>query len=700
MSQSLYITSAEVRAGKGMAALGVMDVLARRVGKIGLFFPVLPYAASEEPFVELLVEKYDLDIDINEVCPMTYDDIANFITAGQPERIISTAVEAFAAMRSKYEFVLIIGTNYVGPAAASELELNAMLAANLGSPVLMVVSGADKNQDQMRTSMSNAANVLEEHGCSLVATIVNRVAPELHEQVTAQLATSDAESPVYVLRDVPLLSALTVDEVARGLHGKVIAGEGPDMQREVDRYVAGSGHVPMVLGLLNAGTLLVAAGDRADLAVAAAAVASSPEMPSPAGLVLTCGVEPDPVTAQLLESAHLPVIVVEPDTYQTLHALDQLHGQIRAGSRRKIAAALAEFTAGVDSEELANRIQLSHTSVVTPLMFQVNLLERARADRRCIVLPEGDDERILRAADELLHGDIVDLILLGKPAELQAKSLHLGLDISHAKIMNPDDSELIQEFAEEYARVRAHKGMTVTEALDRMVDPSYFGTMLVHLGYADGMVSGATHTTAETIRPALEFIKTVPEVSLVSSTFLMCLPDKVLAFADCAVNPDPTDKQLAEIASSTADTAKAFGIDPRVAMLSYSTGQSGSGEDVIKVRNATQYLQTMRPDLPIAGPIQYDAAVDLDVGRSKMPGNEVAGRATVLIFPDLNAGNTAYKAVQRSANAVAVGPVLQGLKKPVNDLSRGCTVPDIVNTVAITAIQAQSTPAHSATVEG
>lgn len=445
----------------------------------------------------------------------------------------------------------------------------------------------------------------------------------------------------------------------------------------------------MVLGLLDAGTLLVAAGDRADLAVAAAAVASTPDMPMPAGVVLTCGVIPDDLTVKLLRSAQLPVIVVTPDTYQTLHTLDQLRGEIRPGNRRKIAAALSEFTSHVNREELSHVIQISNTSVVTPLMFQVNLLERARADRRHIVLPEGTEERILRAADELLHGGICYITLLGDPTQVRAKAKSLGLSLGDAQIIDPVSSPYLQEFAAEYTRLRAHKGMTLAEALDRMTDESYFGTMLVHMGYADGMVSGATHTTAETIRPALEVIKTTPGVSLVSSTFLMCLPDRVLAFADCAVNPDPTSAQLADIAASTVATAAAFGIEPRVAMLSYSTGESGTGEDVEKVRLATELLVAAFPDLPVAGPIQYDAAVDESVGRSKMPGNSVAGRATVLIFPDLNSGNTAYKAVQRSSNAVAVGPVLQGLRKPVNDLSRGCTVPDIVNTVAITAIQAQ-----------
>jgi phosphate acetyltransferase len=445
----------------------------------------------------------------------------------------------------------------------------------------------------------------------------------------------------------------------------------------------------MVLSLLEAGTLLVAAGDRADLAVAAAAVASSSDLPSPAGLVLTCGVIPDELTIKLLESSNLPVIAVEPDTYQTLHTLDQLRGLIRAGSRRKIAAALSEFAQAVDAEDLTNRIRLSVSETVTPLMFSVEVMERARAHQQHIVLPEGTDERILRATDELIHGGICKLTLLGDPAEVNAKANHLGLDLSSIEIINPETSELRQVFAEEYTRLRAHKGVALDDALDRMADPSYFGTMLVHMGYADGMVSGATHTTAETIRPSLEIIKTAPGVSLVSSAFLMCMPDKVLAFADCAVNPEPNAEQLAEIALSTAATAKAFGIEPRIAMLSYSTGSSGTGEEVEKVRLATSILAASHPELPLAGPIQYDAAVDEGVAKTKMPNNPVAGRATVLIFPDLNSGNTAYKAVQRSSNAIAVGPVLQGLRKPVNDLSRGCTVPDIVNTVAITAIQAQ-----------
>ena len=691
MPKSLYITAAQNRAGKALAALGVMDMLASQVGRIGIFRPVVGDIPARDPLVELLLNQYSLNQTYEEACPYTYSDIAHYLEAGQPDKVIAAAVEAFQQLKQRFDFILIVGTDYVSAAAGTELELNAELAANLASPVLLVVSGVEKNVEDVEIATGHATHVLQEHGCSVVATIVNRVDPRIADDIRREINEKSlpGDSPTYVLNEVPVLAALTVGEVATGLHGVVLAGDGPNLQREVERYVAGSGHVPVVLGLLDAGTLLVAAGDRSDLAVAAAAVASAPNMPMPAGVVLTCGVIPDDLTIQLLRSAHLPAIAVTPDTYQTLHTLDQLRGEIRPGNRRKIAAALAEFTSHVDREELSHVIQISSTSVVTPLMFQVSLLERARANKRHIVLPEGTEERILRAADELLHGGICSITLLGDPSEVRARAKSFGLSLGDAEIIDPIHSSHLEEFAAEYAHLRAHKGVTLADALDRMSDASYFGTMLVHMGYADGMVSGATHTTAETIRPALEVIKTTPDVSLVSSTFLMCLPDRVLAFADCAVNPDPTAQQLADIAASTVSTAVAFGIDPRVAMLSYSTGESGSGEDVDKVRLATELLETAFPDLPVAGPIQYDAAVDEGVGRSKMPDNNVAGRATVLIFPDLNSGNTAYKAVQRSSNAVAIGPVLQGLRKPVNDLSRGCTAPDIVNTVAITAIQAQ-----------
>jgi phosphate acetyltransferase len=306
-------------------------------------------------------------------------------------------------------------------------------------------------------------------------------------------------------------------------------------------------------------------------------------------------------------------------------------------------------------------------------------------------LPEGDDDRILLAADALIKQNVVDLTILGHKENIQAslKRLNLDLDLDKINIINPGTFERFEEYANTLYELRKTKNVSLQMARDLMLDVSYFGTMMVYKGEADGMVSGASHTTQHTIRPSLQFVKTKPGFSTVSSVFFMCLPNRVSVFGDCAVNPNPTSEQLAEIAISSADTSKMFGIEPKIAMLSYSSGTSGEGEDVDKVRKATEIVRQKRPDLKIEGPIQYDAAVDPEVGKKKMPNSEVAGQASVLIFPDLNTGNNTYKAVQRETGALAIGPMLQGLNKPVNDLSRGCTVADIFNTVVITAIQAQ-----------
>jgi phosphate acetyltransferase len=406
--------------------------------------------------------------------------------------------------------------------------------------------------------------------------------------------------------------------------------------------------------------------------------------------VLTGGLQPPPAVIRLIEGVdtRLPVILAETDTFETATRLAATRGRVSRDSPRKVEVARSLFASNVDGAALLAQLDVTRSEVVTPLMFEYELLDRARAAGRHIVLPEGDEERILRAADSLLRRSVATLTLLGDPSAVRAKAQQLGLDISAAQVLDPYDPDLRERFAAEYARLRAHKGMTVEAARDVVVDVSYFGTMMVLLGMADGMVSGSVHTTAHTIRPAFEVIKTSPGVSVVSSVFFMSLRDRVLVYGDCAVVPDPTADQLADIAISSAATAAQFGIEPRVAMLSYSTGESGTGADVDKVREATSLVRAREPGLSVEGPIQYDAAIDASVAQTKLPGSDVAGRATVFIFPDLNTGNNTYKAVQRSADAVAIGPVLQGLRRPVNDLSRGATVRDIVNTVAITAIQA------------
>ena len=388
--------------------------------------------------------------------------------------------------------------------------------------------------------------------------------------------------------------------------------------------------------------------------------------------------------------SRLPIIATDRDTYDTSVRIMNTRGRLAADSQRSYDTALSLFERHVDGAELTRLLGLAKPTVVTPLMFEYGLVERARSNRRRIVLPEGDDDRVLRAAEILQRRDVCDLVVLGPAAAVRELASREGVDLTGIELVDPADSPDLERYAQEYARLRAHKGVDAERAREVMQEGAYFGTMMVHLGDADGMVSGAAHTTANTIRPALEFVKTKEGVGVVSSVFFMLLEDRVLVYGDCAVNPNPNAEQLADIAKASAQTARAFGVDPRVAMLSYSTGSSGSGEDVERVTEATRLVQAEEPDFPVEGPIQYDAAVDASIAQKKLPGSEVAGHATVFVFPDLNTGNNTYKAVQQSAGAVAVGPVLQGLRKPVNDLSRGTTVEDIVNTVAITAIQAQN----------
>ena len=690
MPTTVYLTSTRARAGKTVVALGVLELLAREVGRVGVFRPVVADPAPDhdgDALVALLVERFALDQPPRSAYSLTYSELSALAATGGSDAVTNRVVDDFSRMSSAYDVVLCIGTDFTGPTPATELDLNATLAANLGAPVLPVVAATEMNVDQVATAVAETTRVLTDHGCSVVATVVSRVDPPLVEPLRARVADTDA--PTYFIPDVPVLAALTVEEVAQAVGGKVIAGGGEALQREVTGYITGSGYLPAVLRRLSDGSLLVASTDRMDLAVGMAAAAASPDLPTPAGVVLTGDGEPDPFAERIFGPSGLPVIKVDTDTYTTMHALENASGEIRPTSRRKIAAALGEFAEAVDVEALSNRIRLTRSDVVTPTMFAFRLAERARSDRRHIVLPEGSDDRVLLAAEELLRANVAELTIFGDRADVEARASRLGVLLDGAHLLDPTTSPLRAELAEVYRKARSHKGVTAEQAFDIVGDVSYFGTLLVATGRVDGMVSGAAHTTAHTIRPAMELLR-AQDVSLVSSVFFMCLPDRVLVFADCAVNPNPTAPQLADIAICSSETAAAFGVTPQLAMVSYSTGASGSGADVDKVREATDLVAERRPDLPLAGPIQYDAAIDPATGASKLPDNPVAGHATVLIFPDLNTGNTTYKAVQRAARAVAVGPVLQGLRRPVNDLSRGCTVADIVNTVAITAIQAQT----------
>jgi phosphate acetyltransferase len=500
---------------------------------------------------------------------------------------------------------------------------------------------------------------------------------------------------IYAIPEEESLGRLTVGEIAGVLGAEVLYGE-EQLNRHVSGFTVAAMQLRNFLTRIELGSLIIAPGDRADILVACLAVLSSSSMENIAGILLTGGLKPEEPIWNLIKGfpQMVPILSVDHNTFPTTTIVDKIHATISPDDERKITRALALFEKNVNVEELAEKVVTTRARIVTPKMFEFELVQKAKAKKQHIVLPEGEEERILRAAEILLRREVADITLLGKERVIRDGISGSGLHLNEVNIIDPIISEALEEFTATYYELRKHKGITEDNARDVMSDTTYFGTMMVYKGEADGMVSGSVHSTAATVRPAFEIIKTKPGFSVVSSVFFMCLADRVLVYGDCAVNPDPNAQQLAEIAISSARTAQAFGVDPVVAMLSYSTGESGKGEDVEKVREASQIATKMAkeafPGLMIEGPIQYDAAVDPGVAKTKMPGSEVAGKATVFVFPDLNAGNNIYKAVQRSAGALAIGPVLQGLKYPVNDLSRGCTIPDIVNTVAITAIQAQT----------
>ncbi|MCY0904759.1 phosphate acetyltransferase [Arthrobacter sp. H14-L1] len=694
MTRGIYVSATSPGSGKSLVTLGLADALHRHADRIGFFRPIVQVADPEQdPMVLLMRRNFRLDASR---CRggLTDAQARGLMASGRREEIDAACVAIYAELARHCDVIIVEGTDLVGQNAAVEFDLNARLANNLGALVVAVVSARDLTAAQAADAVDVARRELDAAGCSLLAMIVNRADGADVADILAAVRPGKSHRPVYVIPELEELSRPTVAAVVAALNGTRIAGTA-NLERDVTGIKVAAMSVGNFLHVLLDGELVITPGDRADVIVATLASALSPRLPVPSALVLTGGLAPDEHIRPLLEHAPFPVFTVPEDTYQSAKRVSEVRGEIATGERRKAAAALGAWVKAVDESELLERLTLPRPERMTPLRFLHELIERARLQRRRIVLPEGTDVRVLQAAEILRRRDVCDLTLLGPVAQIRELAAATGVDLAGLSIVDPAQSPLREEFAVEYARLRAHKNIDLAAAREVMLDGSYFGTMMVQLGKADGMVSGAAHTTANTIRPALEFVKTRDGVRIVSSVFLMLLADRVLVYGDCAVNPVPDEEQLADIAVASAETAAQFGVQPRIAMLSYSTGESGSGGAVESVRRATALVRALRPDLPVEGPIQYDAAVNVSIAASKMPGSAVAGQATVFIFPDLNTGNNTYKAVQQSSGAVAVGPILQGLRKPVNDLSRGCTVEDIVNTVAITVVQAHTVPAHN-----
>ena len=688
MSRSVYVASPEGLTGKSAVALGLLDALTREVGSVGVFRPLTTTGSKSEDLdltVDLLVNQPGILQSYDEAIGVTYDAARQ-----DADEALHVIVERFGRLTDRFDVILVVGSDYTDVTSGTELSFNAKIAANLGSPVVLVVHGRQRTPEQIHAAAASGIAELRANHARTVAVIANRVDHDAVEAIRVELAEL-GDVVTAAIPESPLLSAPTFRTLVEAADGELALGSEAWMDREALSVIVAAMSLPHVLDRLLPDVAVIAPSDRTDLLPGLMLAHQSGTFPTLSGILLTGGYEIPESIRRLSEGVQqdLPIAMTDLGTFTTAERLMRVRGPITKESKRKIENARRVFAEQVDQAALLAAINVSASDVRTPLMFEYQLMERARANRQRIVLPESEDDRILAAAAILLRRGVANLILLGDATKVRARASVLGLDLDDASIVSSLDPALVEKFAGAYADARAHKGMTLERAREVVTDISYFGTMMVHLGMADGMVSGAVNTTAHTIRPALEFIKTKPGVSTVSSVFLMCLADRVLAYGDCAVIPEPTVEQLADIAVSSAETARQFGIEPRVAMLSYSTGTSGSGVDVEKVRAATELVRQRAPELLLEGPIQYDAAVDPEVARTKLPNSAVAGRATVFIFPDLNTGNNTYKAVQRSAHAIAIGPVLQGLRKPVNDLSRGALVDDIVNTVAITAVQAQ-----------
>lgn len=695
MNKAVYIATSEHNSGKSIITLGLMSMLLGKTAKVGYFRPIIEDFSDGkiDNHIETVISHFGLDIAVEDAFAITKSKLIKKKNKGKIGEVLDLIIEKYKRFEDKFDFVLVEGTSFSGEGTFIELDMNVLIAKNLGIPAIIVGSGVGKTLEELIDSLYLAYDSFKVKDVEVLAVIANKVQPENIKLVTTGLQTSLPKT--ILVNVIPLIASLnnpTVKEIVDELEAKVLFGK-EFLNNEVANFSVGAMQLRNYLLHLKDKSLVITPGDRADIILGALQANESANYPSISGIVLTGNIVPEDSIIKLIEglTTIVPIITVEGGTYGVTNQLGNITSKIYANNKLKITTSISTFEKYVDVDDLSKKLLSFEGDGMTPKMFQYNLVKRAKQHRKHIVLPEGSDERIIIATSRLQAMDVVDISIIGNKKQIENKVAELGLvfDFSIVTIINPFQSDKYEDYVQTYYELRKNKNVSMAMARDLMEDVSYFGTMMVYKGDADGMVSGAAHTTQHTILPALQFIKTKPDTCIVSSIFFMCLEDRVAIFGDCAINPNPTAEQLAEIAISSAESSLAFGIEPKIAMLSYSSGSSGKGDEVDKVRAATEIVRKKRPDLKIEGPIQYDAAVDMAIGKSKIPNSEVAGQASVLIFPDLNTGNNTYKAVQRETGALAIGPMLQGLNKPVNDLSRGCTVDDIINTVVITAIQAQ-----------
>ncbi len=695
MSKAVYIATIEPNSGKSIVVLGLMRMLLGKVAKVGYFRPIIddPKEGEIDNHINTVISHFELDINVKNAYAFTRSEVLQKYNQGRAGAIIDGIIEKYKNLEEKFDFILVEGTDFSDEGSIIEFDINVIIAKNLGIPSIIVASGLDKTNKEITGNLKLAYDTFISKDAEVVAVVANKVINGFEKELKPSLEKEFDENVKQVF--IPKIGSLihpTIKEIVKELDGTVLFGK-EFLNNQAGSFGVGAMQLRNYLTHLKDNSLVITPGDRADIILGVLQANISDNYPKISGIILTGGIIPEEPILKLIEGVSLsvPIISVSQGTFSITNRIGAIRSKIYADNLQKINTSISTFEQYVDADSLIDPLITFESDSLTPSMFQYNLLKRALKHKKHIVLPEGYDERILRATYRLQASNVVDITLIGDEKKIKSKAtkLDIPIDFSKVKIILPIDSPHFDDYAQTFYELRKHKNVNMDMAKDMMADVSYFGTMMIYKGHADGMVSGAVHTTQHTIRPALQFIKTKPGVKVVSSVFFMCLDDRVSVFGDCAINPNPNAEQLAEIAISSAQSAAAFGIEPKVAMLSYSSGTSGKGEDVETVREATRIVKEKHPELKIEGPIQYDAAVDMRVGKSKLPDSEVAGQASVLIFPDLNTGNNTYKAVQRETGALAIGPMLQGLNKPVNDLSRGCTVDDVYNTVIITAIQAQ-----------
>lgn len=677
--QTFFLSPTRQNVGLTSVALGVVRALQRQGLRVGFCKPLAQDDTANERSVHFAREI--CQVEASHALPM--DQASARLAAGQEAELLEEIVSL--CMRSaEGADVLVVEGLHTDPNYPFTPRLNAEIARSLQAEIVLVGSASDGDA---AAEIAQTAQRVSKIGCHVAGAIVNK-APTDYDAAAARAKLGDIVL-WGVIPNNPALQAPRTLDVARHLGARVI-NEGELATRRMLETVMAGRSAAELIDRLNPCSLIVSSGDRDDVILATALAASKGVQL--AGLVLTHGSEIHTRIRELAGHAFdggLPILGVETDSFQTITNISHISPAVAADDMQRMNAVLDAVAEELSPEVLLGSVKVPASTRMSPPAFRYQLIQKARAANKRIVLPEGDEPRTVKAAVICQEKGIARCVLLGKPENIRAVAAAQGVTLPPSlEIIDPDDVR--EQYVAPMVELRKSKGLTPGQARDQMQDTVVLGTMMLAQDDVDGLVSGAVHTTANTVRPALQLIKTEPGSSIVSSVFFMLMPDQVLVYGDCAINPDPNAQELAEIALQSAHSAKAFGVDPKVAMISYSTGSSGAGADVEKVAEATRIAKEKAPELALDGPLQYDAASVMDVARSKAPNSKVAGQATVFVFPDLNTGNTTYKAVQRSANVVSVGPMLQGLRKPVNDLSRGALVDDIVFTIALTAIQAQA----------